>query len=81
MVTSDDEDPVVDRRPGKGLQQGRATFIRLSREVDPLDAIEVVGPLVTPCGGARDAECGEIVVPQRVAVGLAFVEGGIVLRE
>ncbi len=64
----------AERGGDQPLPEGLAAPVRLDDRIHPLDAFEVLGPLVAPGARAGEAEGREAVVPEGVAVALALDE-------
>jgi hypothetical protein len=68
-------DPVPDGAgAGYLVAQRLATLVGLHHDVNPLDAVEVAGPLHLPGISSRDAKGRDAVIPERLCVALALHE-------
>jgi hypothetical protein len=59
------------------LAKGIPALVRLDNGVNPLDAIQVGSPPISPVAGTRDAKSRYLVVPERVAVALSLHQNDV----
>src|SRR5215211_5127297 len=73
MLAETHEVQALSNRRGAELLSKRLTaLIRLEDDVDPLDALQVLGKLLLPVVGAGNAESRDALIPERLSVTLTL---------